>query len=965
MATLIQPAFSAGELTPDILGRVDLAKFHVGCTTMRNVFANYRGGASSRAGTAFVGQCRQPGSALPPRDIPFQFSVTQGYALEFGDQYMCVKIAGAYVTEASKAITGISNANPGVVTSAAHGYSNGDWVFLTGIGGMTALNGQTFKVANAAANTFTLQSTITGADINTTLFGVYTSGGTAARIYTLTTPYAAVDVQWLKYTQSADVMSLTCVNQETLTEYPPYDLARVAANNWTLTAVTFATAATAPATTTSSASVTTASNATQYQFVVTSIDSATGQESIASPITTLTNSVDIAQTAGSITIGWSAVTGSSQYNIYKAPEAYNAVVPIGSQFGFLGSAAGLSFVDSNITADFTTVPPQHTNPFARGQVLRINITAQGSGYVQASTTVTITSGTGSGAVLLPVVVGGAVQAVIVQNTGHDYVQGDTVAIGGVGTLATATLTVGKATGTYPGCVSYFQQRRFYANTINNPDTYFASQPGAFKNMDTSVPTIASDAIVGTPWAQQVNGIQAMIPMPGGLVILTGLGAWQLTGGGAKSAVTPADQDAQPQAYNGCHENVPPIIDNYDILYVQQMGSIVRDLSYNFFANIYTGADMTLLSSHLFQNHQLRQWARANEPFKMIWCVRDDGILLGFTFVKEQEVYAWSRHDTNGLFVGVVSVFEPPVNAPYFIVKRYVQGTWVYYSERMDNRLWTDVESVWCVDCGLSYPMPAPAATLSASAASGAGVVFTADAAVFSAGDVGKILRMGGGRATITSFTNPTHLVGTLDVAITKLMPNDPALMPVPQAAGNWTLTAPVTVISGLNHLEGKTVAILADGGVVANQVVTNGTITLPTAASSIKIGLPFQAQVQTMPADAGQPTIQGKRKLINSITARVVNSRGIKIGANQPDASTQPFGATVTWGQLPYTKMVEVKERNNNVFAGLPIPLFTGDEYMNIDSGWKKPGQMAFQQDYPLPLNLAACIPNIEVGDSE
>src|SRR5262249_54512737 len=76
-----------------------------------------------------------------------------------------------------------------------------------------------------------------------------------------------------------------------------------------------------------------------------------------------------------------------------------------------------------------------------------------------------------------------------------------------GSGATATAHVGPSTGTYPSCVSYFQQRRFYANTENNPDTYFASQIGAYTNMDRSIPTVDTDAIVGTPWAQQVNGIQ--------------------------------------------------------------------------------------------------------------------------------------------------------------------------------------------------------------------------------------------------------------------------------------------------------------------------------------------------------------------------------------------------------------------------------------------------------------------------
>ena len=110
---------------------------------MRNLFVNYRGGAASRAGTAYVGTCKQPGTAAPPRDIPFQFSLTQGYALEFGDNYMRIKSNGGYVTEAAKSITGATNGNPGTVTISAHGYSVGDWIFISGMAGMTGYNGLT------------------------------------------------------------------------------------------------------------------------------------------------------------------------------------------------------------------------------------------------------------------------------------------------------------------------------------------------------------------------------------------------------------------------------------------------------------------------------------------------------------------------------------------------------------------------------------------------------------------------------------------------------------------------------------------------------------------------------------------------------------------------------------------------------------------------------------------------------
>ena len=118
MFTTVQPHYSAGELTPELFGRIDLAKWHFGASTLRNFFVNYRGGVSTRAGTAYVGMCKQPGTSAPPRDIRFQFNLNQGYALEFGDNYMRIKSNGAYVIEDPINITNITQSNPVVVTTS-------------------------------------------------------------------------------------------------------------------------------------------------------------------------------------------------------------------------------------------------------------------------------------------------------------------------------------------------------------------------------------------------------------------------------------------------------------------------------------------------------------------------------------------------------------------------------------------------------------------------------------------------------------------------------------------------------------------------------------------------------------------------------------------------------------------------------------------------------------------------------
>lgn len=1032
---------------------------------MRNAFVRYTGGAYSRAGFAYCGMCKQnapnaggTATANPPRLINFQFNINQGYALEFGDQYMRILSNGAYVVESGKVVTAITQANPGVFTSNGHGFNNGDWVFGSGLGGMTNFNSLTWIVQNSATNTFTLTD-LFGNVVNTTNFSAFTSGGTFARLYTVASPYAAVDLQYLKVTQNANIMNLTCWNQITNTEYQPYTLQRLGNTNWVFTVVSFAVPISPPSTVNASANAST-TKSTWYSYEITSVD-LSGNESVASRGTDIFNN-DISINAGSNVITWtSAASNVANYNIYGATPVYTTAPNsdpgfIGVPYGLLGSAFGQQFVDTNIIPDFAISPPTHNNPFARGQILDVTATAGGTNWTQSGTGFVISTSTGSGAILVPIVQGAQVVGGIVQFGGGGYAATDTASVSGVGSGATISLSIGPQTGTYPGTVQYFQQRLVYANTQNQPDTYFMSKPGLYNNFDSAIPVVDSDSITGTPWGVQINGIQFMVPSIQGLLTFTGNGVW-LVNGGNNVAITPSDQNAQAQAQVGCSALLQPMYINLHVLYVQSKNNIVRDISFNFLYNTFVGTDITLFSNHLFQGYTLAQWAYAEEPFKLVWLVRNDGVMLSLTYIKDQEIQGWARHDTNGLFINVCSVIEPsvnqdvsftsepPIDAVYAITQRFIIGSssvpagdWVYYSERMNNRIWQNVEDVFAVDAGLFYPLTYPSATLSPASANGtsnissaivilggsgytmptatasdstgagsgatftvtqvSGVVtavtpinqgtdftpgatqiiisdptgsgaqaqpiitnnvnFTASSSVFSTGSVGQILRVGGGRATIVSQTG-TACVANVTQPLTVTVPNDPNNLPVPAISGTWSVSTPITTVSGLNHLEGMEVTGLADGGVIVPQVVNNGSITLQTAASAIVIGLPYTAQIQTLYLEApSQTTNQGKRKDIQAVTVRLEASRGISVGTNMPDASFQPNQANIIW-----EGMKEVKERNNLITAGSDIPLFSGDVRIIVPGDWNERGQVAIQQSYPLPANILAVIPEVSLGD--
>jgi len=808
MPSIPQQSFAAGELSPSLYGRTDLSKYKSGAATLRNWQVDYRGGASTRAGTRYVATSASDGSGLPPRVIHFQFSTAQGYALEFGDGYIAF-------------------------------YRNGVPIL---------------------------------------------SGGVP---YTIASPYALADLPLLKMTQSADVMTLVHRSYTTM------QLQRFADTNWVLIAAPFGviqpppTGGVATPTHGSETAATGDAGSTAYTYVITAVAADTGEESVAGAQFNNPGNSRIMTSDGNafMTLTWVAPTGAAPalYNIYRNMEVPNSAAPPGSIFGFVGSSTGLTYTDRNGIPDFTQGPPQNKRPFDGGN--------------------------------------------------------------------------------NPGVTAYFVQRQWYGGSTSKPATINGSKIASFNNFDVGMPVQAGDAITVNIASVQVDGIKCFVPMPSGMIVGTAGGAYLLTGGGVgpggiPAAISPASIVVQPQVSTG-FSDLPPIVRENDVLFGQAKGSIIRDLTYNLYASVYTGTDVTTLSNHLFTNRTIREWADAEEPYKIIWCVRDDGTLIGLTINRAQEVMAWHRHDSQGLFQSVCTVSEGNVNATYFVVRRVLNGAWTYIIERMADRalldgnpalgIAADIEKAWCVDCGLALAQRAPGIPLGvgfrADTLGATDVVFTGPGA-FSGGDIGSVIRGSGGRATVTGLVAGGAVSATITAPFA-LLPNDPGGQPVQAPAGAWTITAPVTTISGLDHLDGKLVAILADGNVLPQQRVVGGTVTLDHPASNVVVGLAYQCQLQTLNLDVGDSgpggTVQGKLKKIGAVTVSVKDTRGLKAG------------------RTPAT-VVPVKEWNSNVDLGGPLPLVTGLQRIIMDQQFEQMGRLWLQVDDPVPATVLSVISEVSFG---
>ncbi len=220
-----QTNFTSGEISPKLFGQVDFKKYNNAVETMENMIVFPQGGTTRRYGSRFV--CEVKNSANATRLIPFEFNIEQSYILEFGNLYIRFYKDNGQITEATKTVTAITKANPAVVTVSSHGYSNGDHIWLNDVGGMTEVNARRYTIANVTTNTFELSG------VNSTNYTTYTSGGTAAKVYEITTEYTSSQLAELQFAQSADVMYLVHPSHE------PTKLTRTGHTNWSISDVDF------------------------------------------------------------------------------------------------------------------------------------------------------------------------------------------------------------------------------------------------------------------------------------------------------------------------------------------------------------------------------------------------------------------------------------------------------------------------------------------------------------------------------------------------------------------------------------------------------------------------------------------------------------------------------------------------------------------------------------------------------
>ena len=927
MVKVIQANLSGGEVSDAIAARVDIDKYKTSVYKAENFFVQVHGGLTNRPGLEYIAPAKTPSTAV--RLIPFEFNTTQTYILEFGNLYMRVyKDGGQVLTGSAKTITAATKADPVVVTSNSHGFSNGDDVYISGVVGMTELNGRFLRAASVTTNTFALTD-YAGANINSTAYTTYGSAGTAEEVFEIATPYTAADIFELQYVQSADVLTITHPN------YAPRDLTRSGHAAWTLTAIDFQPEQPFP---TALAVTVNSGGSETYRYVVTATSSETAEES-------LRGTAPVAGTAISAVTKADpgVVTTSGSHGLENGDDVYiSGVVGMTELNGqvFKVSNKGTTTFELTDSTGTNVDTTSYTTYSSGGSVFPMFIRIT-NGHATADNTISWTGVTGAESYTVYKEKNGLF-GFIGRTENTDF---DDKNIGAeVDDTPPRTRNPFVGTGNFPSTVGYHEQRKLFGNSDTYTQRVWMTQTAHFTNLAVSSPTRDDDAITVTLASRQVNEIRHFVSLSD-LVILTSGGEWLVQG--VDGVITPSGIQIKPQSYYGSTE-LPPIVAG-DIVVYMQPGQAVRDLGYKFESDSYTGNDLSVLARHLFDNNSIVDWTYAQAPHSIIWCVRDDGILLGMTYSREQNVFGWTRHTTQGDFKSAAAVREGDDDFSYYVVDRTVGAATVKYIERMRSRDLTDVQDSYFVDSGLTLDAP-----LTITGFTNADpIVVTATSHGLSNGDTVDITGIkvvdadtNRGWAYDTEIEGTGYTVAGVTTNTFQLQNNgadvDGSAFKVYHSGGE--VREAVTSLGGLWHLEGKAVVALANGYVVRELTVASGSVTLPNAASRVHIGLPYTAEVQSLRVDNGNigDTIQGRDKKISRLSLRFETTLGGWYGPDLDHMREIKYGIASQYGQTPVW--------------------VTGDKGVTMSPSWNKDGYVVVQQRDPLPMNLLALIPDVAVG---
>lgn len=913
--------FTAGEFSPKLKGRVDLAKYFNALDTMLNMVTMPQGGATRRPPTRFIARCADQAHANRP--VRFVFSTVQAYILEFSH-----------------------------------------------------LNVRIYKDDGVVLNT--------GVPVDVAM------------------PYSFAETPALKFTQSADTLDI--FHQD----HAPASLTRSSHVDWTFTSpIVFRDGPYLDVNTT--ATTLTPSGATSsIALAASAVDGINGGQGFLATdvgrfiriklyslwawvvITAVSDTTHVTATVQSkVSLGaagaidgaaWAVTTDYQAGEVVLCNSHYYVCRQAGTSApsGAGPNGTGTQIVDGSCV--WSLVGGFNAVPWAFNTAYSVDVVVNANSKSYQCIIAGESAGTGGG----------------------PSGTGDAITDGGVTwrylppfqfPTSTKDWRLGSWSDTtgYPAAGRFWQGRQHFAGPKSQPNRIDGSQPADFTNMapttaDGTVTdanaiswTLDDDEVNAIHWLKQAGSAQSMQ-----LALGTDAGEHVLQAASGAQALTPTSVQAYPETAYGSAEDVDPQRVGKAILFPDRSGRKLREFTYFWQVNGYIAPDILQYSEHITRSRNLTdpsasgiKWmAYQQTPHQILWAGLNDGTLIGFTYDREQQIFAPHRHQLGGNYYGGPPVVEfadviPSPDGTYdelwLSVLRTINGAAVRTMEVIDRFFdGGDPDTAFFGDCYLASALTYPNATLTMSGLTvnnpsdvlpetmppsftGIGN-FAADADVFSSGSVGNVLRVNGGKAVVTAYADARHVSAQVLRPLVSL---------APAAANDWSCTARITDADGLDHLEGENVVILGDGAVFGEQPVTGGAVTLDSGGASLAYaGLPYTPVLITMPFEperAAAASTSGKVKRIAELWVRFHETLGCSFGRRMTDDMT---GAI-------YDRVEPLQSRSAGDAMDNAPPLFSGALKLSPQGGYDREGQIIITHDQPLPLTALSIFARADAGEMD
>ncbi len=773
--------------------------------------------------------------------------------------------------------------------------------------------------------------------------GQVTSGSPAAAVE-VTTTYTTAQIPDLKFAQSADVMYVVHP------DHPVRKISRTSHTAWTLTEVTFARGPFLDANTT------------------TTTLTATGR-------------------TGTVTINASAVTGINGGDGFVSTDV-GRLIKLHHGYAKIATVASTTQVTAVVqendlfvaelepsytaaTISFKEGDPSTTNLEHNDRIIDTGKNFLSEGFGEGMS-VTISGTSSNNKTILAVKVTEDTMLVAPSDdladeaaSSGNKVEGE-LAADDEWALGAFSTTTG-----YPSSVAFYEQRLVFAGTSEQPQTMFFSVSGDFENFTAG--TDDDSALIYTLGSNQVNVIR-YLSSSRALLVGTNGGEFAVRASGNDEPITPKNVQIKQQSAFGS-ANVQPVQVGNTVLFLHRAGRKLRELVFNFDTDSYIAPDLTILAENATEGG-VTEMSYQQEPDSVVWSVRADGVLLGMTYRREEQVVAWHQHRIGGVSGACTVTVSDYANIATGTTLKLTKsdGTTVTFTSeaaggsspssdtgfRPNESNDTTADNIFtAVNAHSDFTVANPAAnvvTIEETQRAGTGFLSVVSSDTTRLATTDQSHSLVESVATIPGTAeDEVYLIvqRTIDGATKRYieyMKNFDFGTDIEDAfyvdCGLTYSGSSATSLSGADHLEGEAVAVITNGATHPDKLVASGAVALTRATTKANVGLRFASTLKTMRLEAGSTdgTAQNKIKRIDEVTLRLFRTVNARVG-----------GSADTLDRIPFRSGADAMD--------VAIPLFSGDKELEMPTGYDQDAFVVVQQDLPLPMTIVAIYASVQTFD--